>query len=76
MPRTMSPPRVKFGVALGNDDVPYSASVDYKTKSYENDDKFNEVVLKGDYDVVPEFVTVNASYTRAKDENGNRYEFK
>ncbi len=60
----------------------YTGSFAYTTKNFTNDDKFNKFELDGSAVVVPDFVTINASYVKADDadraatsEDGVRYEF-
>lgn len=45
--------------------VPYGFSVELDNKRYEADNlKGTKIALSGDYEVVPDFVTVNAGFTR------------
>lgn len=71
-----------FKAAYEPADAIYTGSFAYTTKSFEDEDKFNKLELGGSVVVVPDFVTLNASYLKADDsdkavakEPEERYEF-
>lgn len=58
-----------FEAAYAPAEAPYSGSVAYTTKSFEDDDQFTKLELAGSFDVVPDFVTVTGSYLTANDKD-------
>lgn len=53
-------------VAYDVETVPYGFSVEVDNRQFKNDTDGTKIVLSGDYDVVPEFLNVNAEFTNIR----------